>query len=404
MDGGTATHITPEGALQTGDGAAAVLHRPLLYQNLPHGKNMVGGPQFQKAGGTIGFSFARYDPNLALVIDPTLNLIYSTYIGGVHDDISSGIALDAQNNIYIVGDSASQDYPVSGNAYQTTRQEIGVYSYDMVVTKFSPAGVLMYSTFLGGNGNDTSGSSQVLVDANGNAYFTGLTQSSNFPTTANAYQTTLPGGASQSAFLAEIGPDGSQLVYSTLFTGTGGSAGAQLAFNAQGKIYLTGNAGPGLPTTAVAYMPQLATGNAAFVALFDLTQTGAAQLAAATYYGTSSPASNSSGTGNDVFAVTVDHAGSVWIAGQAFTNNLPTTANALQPTIPALTSSCQGYGVPLNSAAFVAKLNAGLTSLTYASYLSGQTAGALVDDCSEFIRSLAVDANNELYLTGQTRQ
>lgn len=81
-----------------------------------------------------------------------------------------------------------------------------MYSYDMVITKFSSSGVLLYSTFAGGNGNDTSGSSQVLVDAGGNAYFTVVTVSTNYPVTPHAYQTALPSGASQSAFLSEISP------------------------------------------------------------------------------------------------------------------------------------------------------------------------------------------------------
>ena len=403
VGGNVAAHITPTGEWQTGEGSDAVLHRPLLYQNVGSGKRTVGGSFIERADGTIGFRFDRYDARLALVIDPTLNLLYSTYLGGVHDDVSSGIALDAQGNIYIVGDSASQDYPVSGNAYQTNRQEIGTYKYTVVVTKLSPAGVLLYSTFLGGsNGNDTSGYSNILVDANGNAYFTGMAQSTNFPVTANAYLGTYPPGSYQCAFLSEIGPDGSDLVYSSYFGGPNGSAGSGLAFNAQGQLVMVGSSPPGLPATAGAYMRTLSTGNAAFVAEFDLTQTGTAQLVAATYYGANTQSVNSTLPGSIGSALALDASGNVWITGQSYTTGLPTTSNALQSILPAMSSSCQGYGAALNSAAYLAKLSSNLSSLLYGSYLSGKTAGAQVDDCAEFARSLAVDSSGNLYITGST--
>ena len=402
VSGDSGAHVTASGELQVGEGADAVLHRPLLYQNLATGKRTIDGRFVELRDGTVGFQFANYDTSRTLVIDPTINLLYSTYIGGVHDDGATGIGLDAQGNVYIVGASASQDYPVSANAYQTMRMNIGVYVYNLVITKFSPEGVLLYSTFVGGTQNDTPLDSNVLVDANGDAFLTGYAKSADFPLTSNAYQGTYPTGAPQCAYLIEIGPDGSQLLYSTLFSGTGGSQGVGIAFNAQGKLYVAGSAGPGLPTTAGAYMGQLATGNAAFLAEFDLTQTGPAQLVAATYYGTSSPATNSSFLGNTGYAMVLDSAGNPWISGQAATNNLPTTANALQPSLPALSASCQGYGAPLNSVAYLAKLSSDLTSLMYGSYLSGKNAGAQVDDCSEFTRSMAVDANGDLYVLGNT--
>ena len=403
VDGSAPSHVTAGGELLSGEGANAVVHRPLLYQNLPTGKHTVAGHFVEKADGTVGFEFAKYDPTRTLVIDPTLNLLYSTYLGGIHDDVSSGITLDAHNNMYIVGASASQDYPVSGNAYQTARKNIGVYVYNLVITKLSPSGTLLYSTFVGGTETDTTNYSNVLVDANGNAYLTGYAESGDFPVTANAYQGTFSGAASNCAVLVEIGPDGSQLVYSTFFSGSGGSQGNGIEFNAQGKLYMVGTAGAGLPTTAGAYMKQVAAGsNAAFVAEFDLTQTGSAQLVAATYYGATTPSSNSAYTGNLGYTMVLDAAGNPWISGQSYTTGLPTTTNALQPTLPAITSSCQGYGVPLNSAAYIAKLSGNLSSLMYGSYLSGKTAGTQADDCDEFARSLAVDSSGNLYITGST--
>ncbi len=354
VDDGSAVLITPRGDLQVGKGSQAVLHRPLLYQNLEHGKQLIEGKFVSVAKNSVGFEFGRYDRSKTLVIDPALNLLYSTYLGGPHDDEATAIVLDAQNNLYMVGFSASQDYPVSGNAYQPVRKNLGHILTNLVVTKMSPSGVLLYSTFVGGSTDDTS--SGIVLDARGNAYFTGVTKSADFPVTGNAYLSTLQG--STSAFLAELSPDGSSLIYSSFFGGAGGSTGGVIAINPMGNLVLAGSAGPGLPTTGSAYLRSISSGNAAFAANFNLTLSGSAQLLASTYYGAANPAANNTATGNNLIAMALDATGNPWITGQTYTNNLPTTAHALQPTLPALDASCDGGGHPLNSAAYLAQLSA----------------------------------------------
>ena len=173
MAEGSTVRITPQGALQVGEGREAVLHRPFLYQNLENGKRAIEGKFVTLAGDSVGFQFGQYDRTKTLVIDPALNLLYSTYLGGPHDDEATAVVLDAQNNMYMLGFSASQDYPVSGNAYQPVRKNIGQVVTNIVVTKMSPSGILLYSTFVGGSTDDTS--SGIVLDSKGNAYFTGVT-------------------------------------------------------------------------------------------------------------------------------------------------------------------------------------------------------------------------------------
>ena len=394
------SQITPQGELRTGDGTESVLHRPLLYQNTDRGKRVVEGRFTKFAGGNIGFAFTRYDAAKTLIIDPSLSLLYSTYLGGPHDDEATGIVLDAQNNAYIAGFSASEDYPVSANAYQTVRKNLGQVVTNVVVTKMNSSGVLLYSTFLGGSTEDISGG--IVLDSQGNAYLTGATKSSDFPVTPNAYQKTLP-AASGSAFLAELSSDGSQLLYSSFFGGAGGAgplgdaAGFAVARNPQGNVMISGNAGPGLPTTPNGYLKQISSGTAAFVAIFNLALSGPAQLVASTYYGASTPAANNSGTGNLNLAMALDSSGNPWIAGQTFTNNLPTTANAYQGSIPAINPNCGGVG--LNSAAYFAKLSADLTTLDYATYLTGKSSGAA---CSEYAHAIVLDGSGNVYVAGTT--
>jgi hypothetical protein len=403
VEDGHPVHITENGVLQVGDGAEAVFHRPMLYQNMGSGKKAIEGKFVSLARNTVGFRFGGYDASRTLVIDPALILSYSTYLGGPHTDQSTAVAVDPQGNSYILGWSASTTYPVSANAYQPQRALAGIVLYNMVLTKISPSGTLLYSTFLGGSTGETSGS--IVLDAAGNAYVTGTTKSTDYPVTGGAYEGTYPSGAPNSFVVSEISPDGSALVYSTFFGGPGGASSTAadgIAFY-QGNLYVVGTAGTGLPTTTNAYLGQINSGQAAFVAAFNLAAAGTAQLVASTYYGVANPLPNDSATGNGGYSMVLDASGNPWIAGQTYTNNLPTTATALQRTLPALSTSCQTNGSNLNSAAYIAQLSSDLTRLLYGSYFSGQTTGAQVNAaCSEYAHALALDSSGNVYVAGAT--
>lgn len=404
MDGETSTRITSGGALCIGSGNEAILHMPMLYQNVANGKKMIGGKYVLHADNTIGFQFASYDKTKAFIIDPTISLLYSTYVGGVHDDEALDIALDKAGNSYIVGFSASQNFPISANAYQTTRKNIGTYVRNVVVAKFSPSGALLYSTFIGGSVNDYGYS--IALDSNNDAFVTGYTNSSDYPTTANPIQSALsPGG--KTAFLSELSPNGTTLKYSTYYgpTAAGGiSRGYQVISDSKNNIYLGGYSGPGLPTTTGVYKTTLAAsgGNNGFVAIFNFTQSSASPLMAATYFGTDTPQTNNVFTGNKIVGIALDANGNVWFTGQAYTNNLPTTVNAQQSTVSALSAGCNSGAVPLNSAANYGELSSNLQNLPYSSYLSGQTEAASEAACSEFGWKLSFDSSGNLYVLGVT--
>ncbi len=117
-------------------------------------------------------------------------LVYSTYLGGTGDDVGYGIAVDTAGNAYVTGNTGSTDFPTTAGAFQTT---YGGGEFDAFVTKLNPTGTaLVYSTYLGGTGDDYGYG--IAVDTAGNAYVTGVTDSTDFPTTAGAFQTTYGGG------------------------------------------------------------------------------------------------------------------------------------------------------------------------------------------------------------------
>src|SRR5213593_2593929 len=148
----------------------------------------IAGPNFPTTPGTF-----QTTPGGGLAdafvtkLDPTGSaLVYSTYLGGSSTDDGHGIAVDpncsVNCNAYVTGETASRDFPTTPGAAQTTFGGVGLIGFDAFVTKLNPTGsALVYSTYLGGSVDDSGFG--IAVDAAGNAYVTGLTTSSDFPTT-----------------------------------------------------------------------------------------------------------------------------------------------------------------------------------------------------------------------------
>jgi len=400
------------GELELGTNADAAVHRPLLYQNVTSGKKMIVGRFASRGDGGVVFECGAYDRTKTLVIDPTVNLLYATYLGGIHDDEAYALALDSHNNSYILGESASTAYPISANAYQSERTDVGTYTYNLVLTKMSPQGILLYSTFFG-DGADIPHDPPVLtVDSQGNAWFAGVTTNGNYPVTANAYQSTFPSSTAYTSlapFFTEIGADGSTLVYSTFFSGSGAPYYLVngIAVNASGQVYLAGEAASGLPTTPNAYAASVPAGNYAnFVAVFNPSLVGSAQLLASTYFGYV-------GAENQYLTISgmaLDAAGNPWLVAQTNWNGAPTTTTAIQPN-GAFSSPlfcAEGLQKGLSDGGYVAKLSADLTTLIYGSFLTGGQGDGIGPGpnndtgCDESISAAATDANGDLYIVGYT--
>src|SRR6185369_5708342 len=123
------------------------LHRPIVYQEIDGARRIIDGG-YVLDGRRVTFRVAGWDVARPLVIDPVLG--YSTFLGGSSNDQGFGIAVDSSGNAYVTGSTLSSNFPVSAAALQPVRKSVS----DVFVTKLDPTGATVYSTFLGGNGDD----------------------------------------------------------------------------------------------------------------------------------------------------------------------------------------------------------------------------------------------------------
>jgi hypothetical protein len=372
------------------------LDSPMLYQNIANGKRAIAGGFVQLAKNEFGFRTAGYDKSRPLIIDPTINLLYSTYAGGVHDDQATDLTLDSENNVYITGWAASQDFPVTANAYQPTRQNIGTYVYNVIVMKFNSSGVLLFSTFLGGSTEDQG--EGVRVDQNGLVYVSGFTESSNFPVTMNALQSSYAGGGGD-AFFSVISNDGSTLIYSTYLGGPGYDSIWRMIQDPSGAFWLAGgSSAAGLPATTGAYQAAPKGTDNGFIAKVTYTAADKQPLKveALTYLG----GSNDSETGS-LYDISLDESGNVYVTGVTESTDYPTTANAYQKASAfTLSGGCYDSADP-NSIALVSELSGDLTKLIYSTVLGGTTEdtdGYPV--CNQFGHSVHPDGKGNIWAVG----
>jgi uncharacterized protein (TIGR03437 family) len=403
ISGASAVRLMPDGALAIATAAGELRWRkPLVYQTIDAVRREIPGC-FVRHGRRISFALGSYDRNYTLIIDPTLS--YASYFGGTNNDASRGIAVDAAGNMYITGFTLSNNLPVTSGSFQTSYHGGGadvVQGGDVFVAKFTAAGALAYVTYVGGSQDDVG--SAIAVDASGNAYVTGYTDSTNFPTIAGSFRTVFQGsggnkwyGPVGDAFVFKLNPAGSALVYSTYLGGSFDDRGTAIAVDSAGNAYVGGDTISVNFPVSHAYQPNYKGGGGSpafccgdpspFLTFGDgfitkLNPAGTA-LVYSTYFGGS--------LDDTVTSLAVDSSGDVYFGGSTLSTDFPILSayqtkfgGAANPNSQPVITVGDGY---------VAKLSPS-GSLVYSTYLGGSS-----DDA---VMGLAIDGSGAVYVAGFT--
>lgn len=279
----------------------------------------------------VGFGYDSFYTKLT----PAGNsILYSTYLCGGGHDMAQAIALDGAGNIYIAGRTESADFPTTGGSHTDGEKD------DAFLTKFDPTGKLLWSRFVGGRGADAA--LALVVDSQNRPAIAGSTTSSDLPASGGVFQSQhADSGQYGDAFAAGFEAANGSLRWLSYYGGGNHDYATGLSMDSSGNVYLAGfTASPDLPTTSTACMTGYRGGGDAFVAKFS---PGAAALDWSLFFG-----------GNDrdaAHGVAIDRQGAVYAAGQTFSGNFPTSAEAL--------ASAYGRGLRGVSDAFVLKLAPG---------------------------------------------
>src|SRR6185437_372969 len=387
------------------DGGELRFEAPHIYQKFPAGTQTVAGSFVMRGKNTAGFEVGAYDHNRALVIDPVL--AFASYLGGVGDESCTAItgatagfvphcpaiAVDSGGRIYVAGATTT---PNTGTFDTLTPTLIGAMgTSDVFVSRISlgstggvTTSTLDYVTYIGG-ASGIQYPTGIGVDSGFNVYVAGTTNSSTYPTTPSAFQSTAVAPGSNHAFVSKIDSSGSVNLYSTYLSGSGVETSTNMALDSLGRVYVIGTTtSPDFPTTIGALQSSPAATNQFFFAKVNPALNTASSLQYSTYIGGSAPANGVVVGG----AVNVDASFNVYLAGGTNFTDMgtpqPWIANAYKSTLPT-TDLVDVWAAKLNAP----PANTQQYAIDYGTYFGGSG-----DDVAYGVAS---DGTNT-YITGST--
>jgi hypothetical protein len=359
IQGADSAHLNDHGDLVVSLGGKDLIQRaPTVYQRRESGE-MIAIQASYRIGedGMVRFTLGTYDGSLPLVIDPSI--AYVAYIGGSGGDVGISVGHDAQGYIYIGGYTFSIDFPIGGYGFsQTPTGEEDCFLIKINPNAADPTQVIAYSSYYGGTSDDLM--TEMKVTSAGLIYFTGNTNSFNFPVSPGAFSNTLTAGTH--AFVVELDSNQNSTnsqIYSTYFGGTTtvagvvGSAdsGQGIFVDSNGMIYVTGyTTSVDLPLTG-AFQASLDGAYDAFVAEFNPNLIGNASVIFSSYLG-----GGAQDWGQDI---AVDGNGLLYVTGYTFSSDFPFTAATAY-------SDYRGEGD-----AFMTVINAGTGTVVYSTFFGG---------------------------------
>jgi hypothetical protein len=305
----------------------------------------------------VSFEIDAYDPSVPLIIDPIIS--YSTYLGGSDSDEALGIAVHSDGSVVVVGETSSVDFPRVNTTYPEFRGD-----YDGFVTRLNPAGnEIIYSTYVGSEGKDSCRS--VVLDAEGNAYVTGLYNGD--------------------MLVVKLSPTGSE-IWGFADGGARLDEGYAIALGPQGRIFVAGSTesvdhegtpeNEGFPIYPPNAIQTVRKGSGdAFICRILPNGMG---YEYSTYLGGTQDLSTEIARG-----LAVDPTGIAYVVGETFSADFPTTPNAFQ----------QSYGGWINDA-FLSKINPSGTQLLYSTLLGGVGYDAAY--------AVAINGNGHAFIAGNT--
>ena len=296
-----------------------------------------GGPQNALNNGILTEAVLARDAFVTMIhpSEPGLNgLFYSTYLGGVSDDIGYDIVVDAQASIYVTGSTKSLDdtnttdkyegFPVTDAAYQKVRFGASDAFIAKIVPTASPT--LVFSTYLGGETTD-EGRAIAVSRTTGAVYIAGTTYSVGLPQAGRPYSAT--GGGNGDLFVAQLDLTKfgePTLIYMSFFGGSGFESVTKMALDSADRMVLTGyTLSTDFPVTANAFQSKLPGAASPFITRLDLKAPGQSGLSYSTFLG---------GSNGDVpYSLAIDAAGIVYLTGYTVSTDFPVTPDAVQRTL-----------------------------------------------------------------------